>query len=579
MKKNIFLVMLIFTLGLMGACESKEFLEETQTTDLYEETVFSDSTYTTAFLTEIYTRVGFSTNPDRFYGGLQTSCDEAELKATPNITTDIQFVTGTVNPVIVSDDAWNISYEFIRKVNVFLKHLPEAPLTEGRKKRYAAEARFLRAWYYSILLRHYGGVPLVGDTIYDDAEEINATRDTYARCVDYIVSECDAAAKDLPTKPMGRQYGRAGAGACRALKARILLYAASPLFNGSDFAPQSHKELLGYPTYDKARWKDAMDAAYAVMALNTYSLYDRDIDEDGNERPGWGYYRIFLASDYANDGAYSGTIFERRKTNSWERRDLFFPPSRGGNGRGGYPYQELVDAYGMSNGKPILDAESGYDANNPYENRDPRFYISVLYDQAELPTGAWAPYEPVDIYLGNYNGELSGQDAVHIGTPTGYYFRKMVHDQNVGLGTPQSRPLLRYAEVLLNYAEARNEYEDSPSAEVYASVEAVRDRAGLNPFELPQGLSKEEMREIIRAERRVELMREGLRFFDVRRWMIAEETENKMMTGMEVIRDGGEVEYNRFKVRQHVFRNAAYFWPIPYSEVAKSPDLLQNPYY
>src|SRR5690606_4471666 len=140
------------------------------------------------------------------------------------------------------------------------------------------------------------------------------------------------------------------------------------------------------------------------------------------------------------------------------------------------------------------------------------------------------------------------------------------------------RPLMRYAELLLNYAEALNEY-DGPNARVYDAVNAVRERGGLFPYELPAGLTQEEMREAIRNERRIELAFEGHRFFDVRRWMIAEETDNKMMTGMEVIRDGSSVTYNRFEVRKHNFRKAMYFWPIPYSEVAKSPELLQNPYY
>lgn len=581
MKKIIYPILLILGIWLLASCESKDFLDETETTDLDELTVFADSTYTTAFLTDIYTNIGFASNFDRFNngwgtssGGMQTACDEAEPRQLSSITTDVQFVTGTVNPVIISDDSWNVPYANIRKVNQLLKHLPNTPLTEGRKRTYGAEARFLRAWYYSVLLRHYGGVPLIGDTIYNYGDKINSVRNTYEECVNYIVSECDAAAKDLPIQPAGRDRGRAGQGACKALKARVLLYAASPLFNGSDFAPDSYKTLLGYPEYSKDRWRLAMEAAQEVIGTGVYSLY-----KDNAEEPGRGFYRIYIPSDWVADGAYSGTILEHKRSPGRWRESLFQPPSRNGGG-GGWVYQELVDAFDMKNGKSITDPTSGYDPNNPYANRDPRFYNSITYDQSMLRNGD-IENMPVNIFLGNYNGVPSGQDAVHAGTPTGYYIKKQQHRAcaaNFWIDVNQARPLIRYAEVLLNYAEAKNEYE-GPSPEIYSALEAIRERAGMNPYSLPADLSQDEMREVIRHERQVELAFEGFRFWDVRRWMIAEETENKMMTGMEVIRDGNNVEYNRFNVRKHVFRKATYFWPIPYKEVAKSPELLQNPYY
>lgn len=583
MKKIIYPILFISGIWLLGSCQSKDFLDETQTTDLDETVVFADSTYTTAFLTDIYSSIGFASDFDRFNdgafwatpsGGLQTACDEAEPRQLSTITTDIQFATGTVNPVIINDDSWNKPYANIRKVNQLLKHLPEAPLTEGRKKIYAAEARFLRAWYYFMLLEHYGGIPLIGDKIFNYGDKISSVRNTYEDCVNYIVSECDAAEKDLPNQPSGRERGRAGAGVCKALKARVLLYAASPLYNGSNFAPESHKALLGYPVFDKERWRLAMEAAQAVIGMGIYSLY-----VDNDEEPGRGFYRQFIPSDWPAQGAYSGVILEKKANPGRGREQLFQPPSRGGGG-GGWVYQELVDAFDMNNGKPITDPTSGYDPNNPYANRDPRLRNSVVYDQATLRNG---PTEnvPINIFLGNYNGIPSGQDAVHTGTPTGYYINKMLHRQcaaNYFIDVNQARPLIRYAEVLLNYAEAKNEY-SGPSAEIYGALEAIRECAGMNPFNLPAGLSKDEMREVIRHERRIELAFEGFRFWDVRRWMIAEETENKTMTGMEVIRDGNNVTYNRFNVRKHIFRKATYFWPIPYKEVAKSPELIQNPYY
>ncbi len=590
MKKIIFPFLLISGIWLIVSCQSKDFLDETETTDLDEATVFSDSTYTTAFLTDIYTSVGFESDFDRFNdgaiwatpsGGLQTASDEAEPRQLAKITSDVQFASGTVNPVIINDDSWTKPYSNIRKVNQFIKHIPEAPLTEGRKKRYVAEARFLRAWYYSVLLKHYGGVPLVGDTIYAPEDNIRPVRSTYAECVDYIVSELDKAATDLVNQPAGRDRGRAGAGACKALKARVLLYAASPLFNGSSFAADKPeiKPFIGYPEPDKERWRLARDAAKSVISMGIYTLY-----VDNAEEAGRGFYRIFIPSDWVANGAYSGTILEQKRTPGRWRENLFQPPSRGGGG-GGWPYQELVDAFPMKNGKAITDPTSGYNPNNPYANRDPRFANTITCDQGPVRNAATEDV-PVNIFLGSYKGQPQGQDAVHSGTPTGYYFRKEQHRQcaaNYFIDVNQARPLIRYAEVLLNFAEAQNEYE-GPTTEVYDVLKLIRERAGIDAgddgmFGLTSGLNKDQMREVIRNERQIELAIEGFRFWDVRRWMIAEETENKTMHGMEVHRNGNDVSYNTFEVRKRIFRKAMYFWPIPYKEVAKSPSLLQNPYY
>ena len=581
-----FLFILAVVLTLCVSCSQEGFLDQTETTDLDEATVFSDSTYTTGFLTDIYTAIGFSSEPSRFggfsgtTGGLQTASDEAEPRVSPDITTDLQFITGTLNAVTVSDRPWGLCYTYIRKANKFLKHLPETPLSQTRKTRFAAEARFLRAWYYAILLKHYGGVPIVGDTIYAPDDEISAERNTYAEVVNYIVSEVDAAAEDLTIKPINREYGRIGAGACMALKSRVLLYAASPLHNGTDYeAP--FNELLGYPSYDINRWQLAMNAALALIETNAYELY-----VDNNPEPGFGFYAIFNANSGTGDVRASaaqitvGTILERMSGGGAGFEQLFNPPSRGGSGGGGYPYQELVASFGMNNGMPIGDQNPLYDAQNPYQNRDPRFYNTIIYDQSQLRNNS-NNLEPVNIYLGSFNGIPAGQDAVRSGTPTGYYinkFRNRNISGNSGITTSQERPLIRYAEILLNYAEARNEF-SGPDETVYQALELIRERAGLNPFQLERTLTQEEMRTLIRSERQVEFAIEGHRFWDVRRWKIASQTENRMMTGLEVFRDGNSVEYRPFNVRKHVFREAQYFWPIPYDEIAKSPELLQNPLY
>ncbi|MCD7973145.1 MAG: RagB/SusD family nutrient uptake outer membrane protein [Candidatus Azobacteroides sp.] len=588
--KNLFYLFLLVLMGGVISCNDS-FLDETVTTDLDYETVFSDSTYTSDFLTEIYADIGFDTDLSRFQdplvilngpmGGLQTACDEAQYKVVPRISPDVQFVTGTVSPVTIRDDAWKKPYENIRRVNIFFANVHKSPMGEAAKKTYKAEARFLRAWYYFMLLQQYGGIPIIGDVVYESMDEMHGERSTFEECVEYIVKECEEAQKDLEINPSGRDHGRIGIGACKGLISRVRLYAASPLFNGSDFAPDNYpKELVGYPTEDKTRWKVAMEAAQDVMNLGYYSMY-----EDNDPEPGKGFYQLFLAASVPS--AYCGTILEKKEGNGSARERLFQPPSRQGGG-GGYPYQELVDAFPMKNGKPITDPNSGYDEKNPYADRDPRFYNTIIYDQTMIMdrTGML----PINIYL-KPNGDPFDEDSYGIGTPTGYYFNKMLNREIAGNnvhGGPQSRPLIRYAEILLNYAEAKNEY-SGPSEDIYDILKAIRRRGGIEAgddgmYGLEKNMDYAKMRDAIRHERRIEFVLKGHRFYDVRRWMIAETTENQQMSAMRVqlVNEAtGEKTYTRvtpvsFK---HSFRKAMYLWPIPDAEVSKLPGLVQNPHY
>jgi hypothetical protein len=236
----------------------------------------------------------------------------------------------------------------------------------------------------------------------------------------------------------------------------------------------------------------------------------------------------------------------------------------------------------MSNGLEITDPASGYDPNNPYRNRDPRLGYSIIHDSTLRVTFGTNQPSPVQLYINTAVNPpvASSGDAVYKGTTTGLYIYKMV-DPNVinnSVGaTTRVLPLIRYAEIVLDFAEATNEAV-GPTPEVYQSVEAIRQRAGLRPYQLPAGLSQSQMRAVIQKERRLELAFEGFRFWDVRRWMIAEQTDNQTMHGMEVDRGSGVV-YKPFPVRKHNFTKAMYLWPIPLSEIAKSPDLLQNPLY
>ncbi|MDB5024880.1 MAG: hypothetical protein JWP78_2635 [Mucilaginibacter sp.] len=576
--KKLYLWCLLAALTLFVSCKKDGFLGQTQTTNLSNATVFADSANTVAFLSNIYSNVGFSFNPGRFLygplgaqvtnGGLDASSDEAEVSTT-NGTTALEFETGTVNAAVVTDDAYKTCYNNIRAVNQFLKNLPGSPIKSFSKTQYKAEARFLRAWYYAILLKHYGGVHLVGDSIYTYTEKIPAKRNTYSDCVNYIISECEAAAQDLPFTQTGINYGRASKGACLALKSRVLLYAASPLFNGTTLASGDLGQYVGYPAYDKERWKLAEDAAAAVIGAGAYAL---NID---NSKPGNGFQQVFILR---YNPEY---IFPLMRASNVDFESLWDPPSRTGK-NGAFPLQGLVDAFPMANGLPITDPASGYDPQNPYANRDPRLDFTVIRDQTQLQNRLQSGFSAVNIFVGNFNGIGTGPDAVNVGTRTGYYVNKMLDPNAVANDfthlSNRCWPLIRYAEILLNYAEAANEYE-GPTTLVYQAVENIRQRAGLNPYQLPLGLSQDQMRLAIQNERRIELAFEEHRFWDVRRWKIADQTDNIQTIGMEVDRNGNTVTYKTFAVRQRNFRKAMYLWPFPQSEVAKSPELVQNPGY
>jgi hypothetical protein len=573
--KKLYLWCLSAVLISFASCKKDGFLGQTQTTNLSKTTVFADSANTVAFLSNIYSNVGFSFNPGRFLnsslttnGGLDAASDEAEVSSTTG-STALAFETGTINAAVVTDDAYKTCYYNIRAVNQFLKNLPGSPIKAFSKSEYKAEARFLRAWYYAILLKHYGGVPLIGDTIYTYTDHIPAKRSTYADCVNYITSECDSAAQVLPMTQVGLNYGRASKGACLALKSRVLLYAASPLFNGTTLASGDQAQYVGYPTADPNRWKLAEDAAAAVISSGAYSL---NVD---NTTPGNGFQQLFTLrynSEY---------IFPLMRGSNVDFESLWDPPSRTGK-NGAFPLQGLVDAFPMSNGLAITDPNSGYDPQNPYANRDPRLSFTVIHDQTQLQNRLESGFSPVNIFIGTYNGISTGPDAVGLGTRTGYYTNKMMDPNAVANDfthvSNRCWPLMRYAEILLNYAEAANE-NDGPTALVYQAIESIRQRAGLSPYQLPVGLTQDQMRAEIQNERRIELAFEEQRFWDVRRWKIANQTENIITMGMEVDRNGSSVTYKEFQVRQRNFRPAMYLWPFPQSEVAKSPELTQNPGY
>jgi hypothetical protein len=399
----------------------------------------------------------------------------------------------------------------------------------------------------------------------------------------------DAAANALPVSYTTNNVNnlRITRGTALAAKARLLLYAASPLFNSGPRADDP-EHLLTFAAADNERWKKASDAAKSVIALGVHSLYTTSATP---------LYTFFLQNTpqpehmlvYWQPVSTANNFYVENSANPQSRSTT--------NGYAGvkyFPTQELVDEFDMINGLRITDPASGYPGvgNDMYKNRDPRLTYTVHYNGAIRNFGSLGD-QPVNTYTGviptgNAAATSAGVDGIYAstGTRTGYFRYKMCNNFGVAGGSELYRPwiVMRYAEVLLNAAEATNEYA-GPASEIYDWLKLIRSRAGITAggnglYGLKAGMTKDEMRLAIRHERRVELAFEEHRYWDIRRWKIAPVTENAETHGMEITRAAnGTFSYRTIVVRKHVFTDAMYFWPIPQSEIVKSPALKQNPGY
>lgn len=455
-------------------------------------------------------------------------------------------VTGGYSPFFNPDDNWAKMYQAIRNASICYNNIGRVPFKSAANRDYfKAEARLLRAFFYFQLLQRYGGVPLMGDSVRNVDDDIALPRNSFAECVDYIVSECTAAAPLLRPDPVSENnIGHFSQGAALALKAKVLLYAASPLNNTNN---------------DPVLWRNAADAARAVIELNAFQL-----EPD--------FTNVFLAVPNREMILFKHDA--PRNAVETANGPVGYPAA-GGNARTS-PTQELVEAFGMKNGLPITDPASGYDAGNPYIERDPRFYATILYNGAQ-----WLG-RPLETFEGGR--DRPGTSITQ--TQTGYYIRKFMGRFENELrysGHPQDFIYIRYAEILLNYAEALNEYE-GPVQAVYDQLIAIRARAGIeagadNMYGLPVGMSKDAMREVIRRERRVELAFEEQRYHDIRRWKIAEQVYTQPLHGIKisVYEATGELTYQKVPVVTPVFEAPRmYRYPIQYNILVTNDRLEQT---
>ena len=414
---------------------------------------------------------------------------------------------------------------------------------------YPYEVRFIRAFLYFELIKRYKNVPLV-KTVLTEEEANEVVPSSFDDVVEFIVTECEEAAANLPdsyASVLGKETGRITKGACMALKSRVLLYAASPLFNGG-------KNLA-------AKYERAAAAAWDLIEYaQKTKLYSITIGELL-----WGTGNEVLNSKQL--------ILERRggNSNSFEKNN--FPIGYEGGQTGNCPTQNLVDAFECSDGTEF-NWDDPAEASAPYENRDPRLAQTVLFNGA-----SWQD-EKVETYWNGRNGQpLVGASL------TGYYLKKYL-DESVSLkaGNATSKPhhyiLFRYAEILLNYAEAMSEwkgpvYSDSKyTMTPIQAVNMVRTRSGAKP--IPETMSADEFRNRYRNERRIELAFEDHRFWDIRRWKIGPETTE--IYGIKIIKEGDDMyRYEKVLLEKRTWEDKMYLYPISRWEIRKNGNLKQNP--
>jgi hypothetical protein len=413
---------------------------------------------------------------------------------------------------------WKACYTGIGRCNTFLVKVDEVSMDDALKTRMKGEAYFLRALYYFTLQNYYGAVPLILDPP-DRATQTDVKRTDREEVIAKVLSDLDSAAAVLPLKYSGGDLGRATKGAAMTLKAKVLLWEASPLFAGSN---------------DPAKWQAAADAAQAVMNLSGtgYGLYSD-------------YRGLFLPQNENNKEVIFDVQFIYPDLgNSFDLIDKQYNTNA--------PLLDIAQAYTMSNGLPITDPASGYDPAHPYANRDPRLYQTIVYPGDTFMT---VPVTPTRFAITGYG--LKKYSIYDKGAaPAGQSDLKAGQSQTNYI-------LLRYAGVLLMYAEARNEA-SGPDASVFTALNSVRSRAGLPPVSTT--LTQDSLRSVIRHERRVEFAGEGMYYNDIRRWKTAE-----LVLGQPIYKyDGSKIETRSFDAARD------YWWPIPQTELDLDPGLTQN---
>lgn len=542
--KTKYLIIPFFALSL-GSCD---YLDYSESSGYGKEDMFAYFDRAKGMLTTVYSYL--PSDFGRFGGSTRAGAtDEGEYVW--NTALIHRYNDGSWSPILTIDDIWADYYRAIHAANLFLENyrseFPDIMWNENYKELmeqnqyYPYEARFLRAFFYFELIKRYKNVPLLERTY--EMDEVNRVPPAdFEKIVAFIESECDAIAGKLPVSfrdVAGKETGRITQGAVMALKSRVLLYAASPLFNASG---------------QQDKWVEAAKAAKALI--------------DKAQAGGW--YRLVADEEPVNNLGSKELILETRQGNSNTFEALNFPMGYEGGKSGLNPSQNLVDAFEMSDGS-TFDWKNPVHVENMYTPgmRDPRLFKAVITNGSVWKGTA------VETFAGGKHAPADG------GTKTGYYLKKYLVE-SVSLdpnNTTTARHvwvLFRYSEILLNYAEALYEaYKDPDYTDATftlsprAAIDQIRLRAAMPP------VKSDRFEERIRNERRVELAFEDHRFWDVRRWKIAGETTD--IYGVKIEKEGDRYTYTRQLVDSRVWQDKMYLYPIADSERFKNELLKQNP--
>jgi hypothetical protein len=588
MKKLLYILSVAFIITYATSCE--DFLDVQPLDQLSDKAVWNDPVLIKDFVNNVYVGLG---GEESFNSYTTDECMWGWNSV---------FVDGTIGPTNVTD--WNFVdgttsgvYNKIRNCNIFLQEIETATIDSATKHQFKGEVYFLRAYYYHRLVSYFGGVPII-TRVYALSDDFLEARNTLEECINFVTADCDRAANLLETT--ATEKGRATKGAALALKARMLLYAASDLFNsgGSWAGGYAHPELISYVGGDRtARWQAAKDAAEAVIDLGIYSLYRPN--PGSQDEAAKNYKDVFILKETSED------IFVRffsLTLGTWwgdNNPGLISQPNGWHCWGATNPTQKMVDAFERNDGTKF-DWSNPAHAADPYKDRDPRFYVDLLYDGA-----TWRP-RPGDVAIVDplnkvqtsskqvWNATTSKIDTAYgidtrksafenwNGTWTNYYMNKFMDPAFDAQYFRQDAPWrrIRYAEILLNYAECCLALGQEDEARTYINM--IRQRAGMP--DIPTSETGSALVDRYRNERFVELAFESNRFFDIRRWMIGPEAYEDAQ-GIDIwhlLNPDLETYHSTYTVvtiQQRSWDNKYYLLPIGLSEINKNANLVQNPLY
>lgn len=543
------IILMFFLVGILS-CDLDNYLDVEPKNQISDAAVWNSETNADLFLNDIYSDL-----PSIFVWRQGTSAEDPEENFSDNSMNGVDWRYSRLvyaKSSYTPSDAPNhwFWYTSIRKCNLFIEKVASSNLEEAWKENRLAEVRFLRAFFYQMLWTRYGGVPIITGVLdrHVDGDAIFNERASSDEVFEFITAELGEIAPILPINAIS---GRITRGAALTLKGWVELFQASPLKN---------------PKNDLSRWALSAETNKQVMELEVYDLF-----------PDYG--SMFLAENNNN----SESIFVKRHEGGTAIGGLRIIEhgvpyvNEQWHGDGSLcPTQELVDAYLMDNGKPITDPKSGYDPQNPYVNREQRFYQTVIYNGSEYAG------DTIWTWVGSGSKNTLDLASSSEATNTGYYIRKGLNTdliQNWNQTDDADYIIFRYAEVLLNFAEARNEA-NGPDGSVYGAINKVRERSELPP--LKENLTKDEMRQVIRRERRVELAFEEKRWLDLLRWKTAEIHLNGSLHAMKIEKNDSVFHYETIPApggSRKFFAEKNYVLPIPQSAMDRNTNLIQNPNY